>query len=161
MSQWQGVDETIMAASRVITAVVVRSLSAVDARLSVPQLRVLVMVSNEQGLSVNEVARGLGVNASNASRTCERLVASGLLNRDEHADDRRRVVLTLTSKGRKLVRSVMDRRRDELMSVIARMAPADRRKLGQALTAFNVAAARVFVEQDPAAPDQHLLAWLD
>jgi DNA-binding MarR family transcriptional regulator len=155
------VDEAIMAASRVITAVVVRSLSAVDARLSVPQLRVLVMVCNEQGLSVNEVARGLGVNASNASRTCERLVASGLLNRDEHAGDRRRVVLTLTPKGRRLVSSVMDRRRDELLSVIARMAPADRRKLGQALTAFNVAAARVFVEQDPASSDQHLLAWLD
>src|SRR4051794_22929027 len=114
MREERGVSDALMATSRVITAAVVRSLSVADPRLTVPQLRVLVMVSAEQGLSVNAVAKGLGVNASNASRTCERLVAAGLLQRDEHTDDRRRVVLTLSSAGRRLVDSVMEVRRTEL-----------------------------------------------
>jgi DNA-binding MarR family transcriptional regulator len=162
MREERGVSDALMATSRVITAAVVRSLSKVNSQLTVPQLRVLVMVSAEQGLSINGVASGLGVNASNASRTCERLVAAGLLHRDEHADDRRRVVLTLSPAGRRLVDSVMEVRRTELLNVVAKMKPADRRQLAEALAAFNAAAQRVIEEQGAAdAPDQHLLAWLD
>ncbi|WP_344779039.1 MarR family winged helix-turn-helix transcriptional regulator [Nocardioides panacisoli] len=153
--------EEVMAASRVITAAVVRSLSAVDQKLTVPQLRVLVMVSAAQGLSVNAVAQGLGVNASNASRTCERLVTSGLVFREESADDRRRVVLNLSPAGKRLVDSVMKVRRNELLGVVARMAPADRRTLAESLRAFNVAAAMSEGQDSPDHPDQHLLAWLD
>lgn len=151
-----------MTASRVITAAVVRSLNAVDPRMTVPQLRVLVMVSNEHGLSVNAVARGLGVNASSASRTCERLVSSGLLHRDEHTSDRRKVVLSLSSSGRRLVDSVMKHRRDDLLGVVDHMDPSERELLAASLHAFNAAAQRVIEESGPADnPDLHLLAWLD
>lgn len=162
MREERGVSDALMATSRVITAAVVRSLSVIDSKLTVPQLRVLVMVSAEQGLSINNVASGLGVNASNASRTCERLVAGGLLRRKEHTDDRRRVELTLSQKGRRLVDSVMEARRAELLDVVAKMKPADRRRLAEALSAFNTAAQQVIEERGPDdAPDQHLLAWLD
>lgn len=162
MENGPDVDDVLMTTSRIITAAVVRSLTGVDPQLSMPQLRVLVMVSGAGGMTVNAVAAGLGVNASNASRTCERLVASGLLRRHEDAADRRRVVLRLSPRGRRIVDAVMDRRRAELTAVVDHLPAADQRRLAEALAAFNAAATQVAPEAcSPDSVDQHLLAWLD
>ncbi len=60
-----------------------------------PQLRVLVLTSMQGALNLGAVAEALGVHASNATRT----------------GDRCQVELSLTSKGRDLVESVMSHRR--------------------------------------------------
>ena len=52
-----------------------------DTTVSVPQMRVLVLLWTGEPLNLSAVAEGLGVNASNASRTCDRLVAAGLVER--------------------------------------------------------------------------------
>jgi DNA-binding MarR family transcriptional regulator len=52
------------------------------------------------------VAGALDVNPSNASRTCDRLMKAGLLDRRESPDDRRNVTLTLTEAGTWLVDKV-------------------------------------------------------
>lgn len=136
-----GVDiEPLIAASQVMTGVIVHSLSEVDATLSVPQLRVLVLVSQDDSVNVNAVAEELGVNASNASRTCDRLVELKLLRRREDPADRRRVLLSLTSAGERLIAAVMDRRRREFARIVAKMPPADQRRLMRALRSFTAAA---------------------
>ena len=70
----------LMLASRAVAAAMVRSLESVDASVSVPQMRVLVLLWTGEPLNLSAVAEGLGVNASNASRTCDRLVAAGLVD---------------------------------------------------------------------------------
>src|SRR5919112_3679654 len=100
----------LMRASTVITAIVVRSLTSVTPHLTVVQARVLVIVWGMEAANVNAVAEGLGVNASNASRTCDRLVKAGLLTRDQQDDDRRNVVLRLSPEGQSLIDSVMHHR---------------------------------------------------
>jgi DNA-binding MarR family transcriptional regulator len=146
----------LVRASQVVTAAIVRSLAEVDSSLSVPQLRVLVMVANHGPLSMGAVAEALGVNASNASRTCDRLVDAGLLDRSPAEDDRRRVALTLTDRGAALVEQVMERRRADLARVVARMAPADQRALVRALEPLNDAANAADTD---AAGVEHLIAW--
>jgi DNA-binding MarR family transcriptional regulator len=90
----------LMLASRAVAAAMVRSLESVDASVSVTQMRVLVLLWTGEPLNLSAVAEGLGVNASNASRTCDRLVSSGLVDRGELTADRRQRVLTLSRKGR-------------------------------------------------------------
>ena len=84
---------SLMRASTVITAVVVRSLNSVTPHLTVVLLRALVIVWGLGTANVNAVAEGLGANASNASRACDRLVRAGLLTRQQADHDRRNVVL--------------------------------------------------------------------
>src|SRR3954452_7170103 len=100
-----GTDEAtlaaLMRASTVITAIVVRSLTSVSPQVTVVQPRVLVIVWGMGTANVKAGAEGLGFNASNASRTCDRLVKAGLLTGEQHDDDRRNVVLQLSRDGQR------------------------------------------------------------
>jgi DNA-binding MarR family transcriptional regulator len=132
-----------MAASRAINAVVVRSLAEVDAAVTVPQLRVLVMLSAHEALNLKAVAEGLGVNASNASRTCDQLVAKSLVERREDPDDRRHKSLALSAPGRRLLNKVMRRRQKALQEVVDALEPEDQHDLMRTLDKFNTAAERI------------------
>ena len=129
-----------MAASRIINAVIVKSMASVDADLTVPQLRVLVILAAHDGASLSEVADELGVNPSNASRTCEQLVQRGLVTRDTDAADRRRVALRLAGPGTRMLSRVMGRRRKLLEAIVVRLAPGEQRSLMAAADLFNAAA---------------------
>ncbi|UUL77530.1 MarR family transcriptional regulator [Pseudarthrobacter sp. Fe7] len=80
------------------------------------------------------------MHASNATRICDRLVAAGLLERREDPADRRYVRLELTRKGRELVNSVLEHRRQAIAEVVARMPAGRRPALAAALEAFAAAA---------------------
>lgn len=129
-----------MAAARVLLAVVARSVAEVEDQVSLPQLRVLVMIATRGPLNLSAVAEALGVHPSNATRTVERLVSAGLVHRRDAADDRRNVQLTLTKKGQRLVDSVFEHRRSAIEQVIERMPESRRRALPGALESFADAA---------------------
>src|SRR3954454_893308 len=142
-----GTDEAtlsaLMRSTTVVTAIVVRSLTSVTPHVTVVQARVLVIVWGLGTENVNAVAEGLGVNASNASRTCDRLVKAGLLTREQHDDDRRNVVLQLSRDGQRLIDSVMSQRCTELDKVASRLSPGQQTQLRRALEAFAAAADEV------------------
>src|SRR5919112_1718242 len=149
----------LMRASTVITAIVVRSLNSVTPQLTVVQARVLVIVWGLGTANVNAVADGLGANASNASRTCDRLVKAGLLTREQSDDDRRNVVLRLSSQGQALIDSVMQHRCAELETIASGLSPGQQTQLRRAMEAF--AAAADAVDSGPAGlMDHHLLSWM-
>lgn len=152
--------QTVLAASKVITAVVAHSLAAVENQVSVPGLRVLVILQAKGPLNLSKVAEALGVNASSASRTCERLVAAGLLDRRDSANDRRHVSLTLTDRGMEFVDNVMNERLGILTQVIAAMPVEERRNLMSSLEAFVTAAA--WLTDHPGIDDTtgRLLRWV-
>ena len=135
--------EPLMTASRTLNAVVVRSLAAVDERVTVPQLRVLVILSDAGRSNLSGVAEHLGVNPSNASRTCDQLVKRALIDRVEDANDRRQVSLSLAPVGRELLSEVMHRRRALLEEMVGAMPSSAQSGLIRAVESFNVAAEQV------------------
>jgi len=151
----------LMFASRAILAAAVRALESVDSSVSVPQMRVLVLLWTGEPLNLSAVAEGLGVNASNASRTCDRLVSAELVNRGEGTIDRRHVTLTLTPRGRTFVERLMERRERELATIVARMGERERGRLMTALEPFNLAATSDLwpSEHPQASRDRRLLEW--
>jgi DNA-binding MarR family transcriptional regulator len=80
------------------------------------------------------------VHASNATRICDRLVLAGLLERREDPADRRYIRLELTRKGRDLVNTVLEHRRQAIAEVVSRMPAGRRPALAAALEAFAAAA---------------------
>ena len=132
--------DCMLATSRLITAVVAQTLATVEESISVPQLRVLVMLQYDGPMNLTSVAEGLGVNPSNASRTCDKLATAGLVERRDDERDRRHLKISLTEKGQRLVDSLMDERRVLFDEIVAGMKPVDQRRLSRALGAFLNAA---------------------
>ncbi len=104
------------------------------------QWRLLVVVASRGTSASNEVAAALGVHASTATRLCDRLVAQGLLSRQDDPADRRYLALTLTSKGRKLVENVLAARRADIERILDRLSPVGRSQLIAGLREFTEAA---------------------
>src|SRR3954447_8140489 len=119
----------VLAASRTLVAISTESMGHVLDELDVIQFRVLVVVASRGPCSLGGVAEAVGLHVSTASRTCDRMVAMGLLNRSASANDRRNLELTLTPDGEDLVGQVLRRRREALRSVLERLTPRKQRRL--------------------------------
>ncbi len=70
-----------MAAARALVGLTAESIARVDDVVTVPQLRVLVLTSMQGALNLGAVAEAPGVHASNATRTVDRLVVAGSIDR--------------------------------------------------------------------------------
>jgi MarR family transcriptional regulator for hemolysin len=84
--------------------------------LSVPQFRVLAFVNRNEGTSLWEVARHMGLTPPSTSRLVDNLIERDLMTRRDHPDDRRRVRLTVTRHGR----AILQKSTDETVSYLAR-----------------------------------------
>ena len=108
--------------------------------LSAPQLNALLIVERSEGINLRGLAAQLRMILSSASRLCDRLVASGLIEREPGRADRREIALFLTPSSRQLLADLRATRRELLTGVLARMTPAGRAALLRGLTEFAAAA---------------------
>jgi DNA-binding MarR family transcriptional regulator len=72
------------------------------------QAAVLYSVDQEGELAMGKIADMLHCDASNVTGIVDRLVAQGLVMRNECPQDRRTKTLKLTDKGRQVVKSLKD-----------------------------------------------------
>lgn len=132
--------DAVLWASRALVGIAAASVAEVEDEVTVPHLRILVMVDTWGPLNLAAVAEALGVNPSNASRAADRLIKAGLLDRRDSPTDRRNLNLTLTKAGKALVDRVSAHRREAISAVLDRMTPEDRDSLAAALRRFAAAA---------------------
>lgn len=132
--------EALLAASRAMVALAARSLAGLDADVTLPQFRALVVLATRGPQRAVDIATELGVNPSTGTRMCDRLVRKGLVRRARTAGDRRVVRLALTPDGKSLVAEVNRRRRDELARIVAAVPARSHSALIRGLRAFTVAA---------------------
>ena len=136
----------VMAASRLLIAISARALASTDDSLTLPQLRALVVLDACGPVKLAAMAATLGVNPSTALRMVERLESADLIDRKTNPDNRREVILRLTSTGRHLVDRVLTHRRTEIRALVQRL-PADARAaLVPALRALTEAADEMAVD---------------
>lgn len=140
----------LLTASRVLVGVSARSLAGVEDSVTLTQFRTLVVLHGHESLRLGALAERLGVNASTALRTVDRLIAAGMVRRRENENDRREVAIDLTPAGRTVVAEVTDRRRAAIEGIVAAMPVTRRRGLVKSLTAFADAADEPSSSDDPA-----------
>jgi len=119
--------------------------------LSGPQLNALLVVEREEGINLRGLATQLRMILSSASRLCDRLVASGMVERVPGRADRREIALYLTPSSRQLLELLRTTRRELLTDVLTRMTPAGRAALLRGLTEFAAVAEPADADADPAA----------
>ncbi|TQK51234.1 MarR family transcriptional regulator [Streptomyces sp. SLBN-118] len=139
MDDVEAVTRAVLTASRLLVAVSARSLASVEDRVTLPQFRLLVVLSTHGAAKLVVLAERLAVSPSTAMRMVDRLIAVGLVDRQTNHDDRRETVLRLTPEGVRIVQDVMARRHQEIASIVERLAPEQRAALIAALTAFTEA----------------------
>jgi DNA-binding MarR family transcriptional regulator len=135
----------VMAAAQTVLAISARALAQTDASLTLPQLRVLVVLKGRGPVKLVSLASTLAVNPSTAMRMVGRLEAGGLVDRRTNPANRREVIVSLTAQGSGLVDEVMEHRRAEVAALVGRLPAEQRSRLVPALRALTQA-----VEAGPA-----------
>jgi len=112
----------------------------VTPRLSWPQLNALLAVERAEGINLGGLAAELNMLLSSASRLCDRLVASGMVERVPGRADRREIALYLTPSSRQLLAELRKIRRRALAAVLEKMSASGRAALLRGLSEFAAAA---------------------
>ncbi|MCX4884147.1 MarR family winged helix-turn-helix transcriptional regulator [Streptomyces sp. NBC_00847] len=160
MDDVDAVTRAVLTASRLLVAVSARSLGEVEEGVTLPQFRMLVVLSTRGATKLVTLADLLQVAPSTAMRMVDRLIAAGLADRQTNPDNRRETLLQLTDEGRRTVEDVTARRRSEIAAIVAKLGPTQRLALIEALNAFNRAGAEPPAAPAADHPEPHPLGWI-
>lgn len=89
--------------------------------LTMPQLKVLLIVSGAGGATAGQLARGLGVGMSTVTGIVDRLVEQRLVTRGEDPHDRRMTRVSATDPGREMVDHLYRASREHLGRLLERL----------------------------------------
>ncbi len=90
----------VYAASRLITREYQPFLDKLE--ITYPQYLVLMVLWEKDSLSVNEITEKLILNTNTITPILKRMEAQGIITRKRSEEDERRVIITLTPKGKQL-----------------------------------------------------------
>jgi DNA-binding MarR family transcriptional regulator len=136
----EDIADAFLTVSRALVGIAIRSVNAAPVDVTLVQHRLLVLLLTGGDQTVGALAEQLEINASNASRLCDRLQKLGLIARDRSSSDGRAVDVSLTAAGRELLGTVRAHRRREIQRVLGHMPRIDVDATVKALTAFGQAA---------------------
>jgi DNA-binding MarR family transcriptional regulator len=140
------VADLVVTSARALVGLALRSLSAAPVEITLPQHRLLVLLAARGDQSIGSLAESLGVNASNASRLCDRLQRQGLVARRPSPADGRAVNVVLTPSGRDLLGAVHTERRRAVADILAQLDPDGARTIAAGFQRFNEAANEASVD---------------
>jgi DNA-binding MarR family transcriptional regulator len=121
--------------------------------LSVPQFRALLHIGRNSNISMKEVAGHLGLTAATTSTLVDGLVKRGLARRTPSSNDRRRVIVSLTSEGCTDMEDSERETQRALAAAIAHLSPEEVHAVRQSMTALR----RVFIASPSPERDGALL----
>lgn len=108
--------------------------------LTIPQMRLLWALRDEDGQPVGALAENLGVNPSTITGHVDRLVRQNLVRREEDADDRRIVRNFLTEDGFTTVSAIRHIAGMYVVNILKRLDDAQLERLEASLIDLNHAA---------------------
>ena len=108
--------------------------------MSTPQLKGLLLISEEKGVRMRELARRMGGSFSNATVLVDRLVDRGLVERLAEPQDRRVVLVRATEKGQRLIERLVTSWQTLSAPLLEALAPEDLATVQEALRVLVKAA---------------------
>lgn len=108
--------------------------------LTLPQFRVLVVLAGSGPLRIGALAARVGALPSTFSRTIDRMVDGGWVEREQSPTSRREVLIGLAPRGRRLVDDLSERRRKQIAAILSTLSAADQVRVLDGLELFSAAA---------------------
>lgn len=129
----------IMRAVRGLVATLGKSARAVERQTGITnaQLFILRHLERDHTLSINDIAALALTHQSAASVVVSRLERGGFVRRTRSPDDARRVMVSLTAAGRRLVRAAPPPPTSRVLTALRTLPPNDLRALGAGLSSLS------------------------
>jgi DNA-binding MarR family transcriptional regulator len=108
--------------------------------LTMPQLRLMSLLLQQDCRSVGELADEMGVRPATVTGLTDRLVRQRLIERRDDLADRRVVRIVLTDEGRRVLSEIETVSRAYMREILSRMETAAVRRLVAAFEEFRAAA---------------------
>jgi DNA-binding MarR family transcriptional regulator len=96
-----------------------------ESKLSMPQGIVMIKIARAEACGVSDVAEFLGVTPAAASQTVDRMVQMGYLERTEDPHDRRVKQITLSERGKEMVKESVQIRMSWFKDLIPFISPEE------------------------------------
>jgi len=98
-----------------------------------PQLRALLRITRDEGLTMGDLARQLGVSFATATQVVEQLVELKLVTRERSDEDRRVVRLKRTAQAHEQIDAAVARRSQQVREVCAQLSPEEARAFARGM----------------------------
>jgi DNA-binding MarR family transcriptional regulator len=108
--------------------------------LSMPQFGILMQLHYRGNCGVSDIGERFDITNAAASQLVEKLVQSGLIQREEDPSDRRAKLLNLTDKGRELIQQGIEERYRWVDQLAVKLTTEERAKVDEALNIMTQAA---------------------
>lgn len=92
-----------------------------SADLAIPQFRTLLYTSRNPGTSLQSVAHHLGLTPPTVSKMVDGLVLNRLIRREPSSKDRRKVTLTLTTRGQEILEAARNNTQARMAEVLSHL----------------------------------------
>src|SRR5262249_59901715 len=112
-----------------------------EVELTMPQMKVLFLLYSDGVARMSQLASCLGVTLSTVTGIVDRLVEQGMVQRQEHPQDRRLVVCRLTSRGSETVERLHQAGRGRMAALLDGLSVDDLRTVVAGLAVLAAAAA--------------------
>jgi DNA-binding MarR family transcriptional regulator len=117
--------------------------------LSMPQFGILMQLHHRGNCGIGDVGERFDITNAAASQLVDKLVQSGLIQRQEDPNDRRAKLLNLTDKGRQLVQQGIEERYRWVDQLAGKLTAEERAKVAEAMNIMTQAAQELESETGP------------
>ena len=114
--------------------------------LSMPQFSILMQLHHTGDCAVGDISERFYITNAAASQLVDKLVQSGLIQREEDPYDRRAKLLNLTEKGRELIQQGIEERYRWVHDLAEKLTAEERAKIAEALDIMTQAARELEAE---------------
>ncbi len=107
------------------------------AQLSMLQMQALVFLNQNKNTSMGDIADYFHIELSSATSLLNKLCEQKLVERHEDPEDRRLVMITLTHKGKSLLKQVINERRKIMEKMLSYLSVKEKTELLHILKTLN------------------------
>ena len=101
------------------------------------QFATLMTLRLEKQATISEIGQRLKISKQQMTNICEKLTASGLIQRETDRRDRRRVLISLTSAGERLIENQNEIVRQKFIRSLKNLRPEEQDALANAIDLLN------------------------
>ncbi|MCG8398525.1 MarR family transcriptional regulator [Bacillus atrophaeus] len=102
--------------------------------MSMPQMKVLMLLNNHETLKVSDIAEKMGASLSNTTGLLDRLEKSGFIKRSHSETDRRSVVIQLTEDAKSIFRGLYEKGHTKLKRSLEKLTADEKAAVTQGLS---------------------------
>lgn|SRR5574339_498737 len=114
--------------------------------LSLAQFGILMQLHYRSNCGISDISERFDITNAAASQLVDKLVQTGLIQREEDPDDRRAKRVNLTEKGKAFIQKGLEQRYRWVDQLAARLTSEEREKVGEALAIMTRAAREMETE---------------